>query len=108
MGFSKKHQVDGDSIEGKIWVISGLTTMCAPLKSVSINGEYDESLDSGSTTPTKEESRVPEKFRCPPPPRKRRPVSNCQRKGDVEYFTSPELDSFFEHFANSERGKCIS
>ncbi|KAK1410089.1 hypothetical protein QVD17_36622 [Tagetes erecta] len=98
MGFSKKLQVDGESIEGKKWVISGIT-ICAPLKAVStktVNSEYDESSNSGSTTPTTKESRLPEKLHCPPPPpRKRRPVSKCYRKGDVEFFSSPELDSFF-------------
>ncbi|KAI3793928.1 hypothetical protein L1987_36551 [Smallanthus sonchifolius] len=111
MGFSKKHQLDGDSIEGKKWVISGSgIILCAPLKSVSTkkaSGECDESSKSGSTTPTTKES-MPEKFQCPPPPRKRRPASNCHRKGDIEFFTSPELDSFFEHFANAERAKCVN
>ncbi|XP_042755691.1 cyclin-dependent protein kinase inhibitor SMR6 [Lactuca sativa] len=109
MGFSKKHQVDGDIMEGKTWVISGIT-MCAPLRCVSTNkanGETDEGSNSGSTTPTLKESRLPEKFRCPPPPapKKRRPVSKCQKNGDIQFFTSPELDSFFENFANAERAK---
>ncbi|XP_076942599.1 cyclin-dependent protein kinase inhibitor SMR8-like [Bidens hawaiensis] len=111
MGFSKKHQVDGDSIEGKKWVISGIA-----LKPLTNNNnkrkgeEFDEGTNSGSTTPTTKESRVPEKFDCPPPPpRKRRPASSsCHRKGDVEYFNSPELDLFFEQFANSERRKYVS
>ncbi|KAL8193533.1 hypothetical protein R6Q57_026668 [Mikania cordata] len=103
MGFTKKHQGDGDSMEGKKWVISGIA-MCAPLKPVSTknaNGEFDD----GSTTPTMEGLRIPEKIQCPPPPRKRRPVSNCHRKKDIEFFTSPELDSFFQNFANAERLK---
>ncbi|KAI3722275.1 hypothetical protein L2E82_33307 [Cichorium intybus] len=108
MGFSKKHQVDGDSIEGKIWVISG-NTMCAPLRPISTNkanGEADDDSNSGSTTPTGKESRLPEKFTCPPlPPRKRRTVSSSRKKGDIEFFTSPELDSFFDNFANAERAK---
>ncbi|KVI09195.1 cyclin-dependent protein kinase inhibitor SMR6-like [Cynara cardunculus var. scolymus] len=110
MGSSKKYQVDGDLIEGKIWVIAGIT-ICAPLRSISmkkVNDEDDESSNSGSTTPTAKESRLPEKFPCPPPPRKLRPVSSCQNNGDIVYFTSPELDSLFEQFANAERAKSSS
>lgn len=110
MGFSKKLQVDGESIEGKNkkWVISGIT-IYAPLKLVStenVIGEYDESLNSGSMTPTTMESRLLEKLDCPPPPpRKLRPVSKCYTKGDVDFFSSPELDSFFQHFEKVERVK---
>lgn len=94
MGLVKKHQVD----------VAGIA-MCPPLRSVStktLSGECDEK--SGSTTPTTKEF----KLSCPPPPRKRRPVSKCRKNGDIEFFTSPELDSFFDYFANAETRKCRS
>ncbi|KAL7610889.1 cyclin-dependent protein kinase inhibitor SMR6 [Lactuca sativa] len=100
MGFSKKHQVDGESLEGKKWVIAGIT-MRAPLKSLSIKKAKEEDDDddntiSGNTTPTSKDSRIPEALPCPPPPRKRRPVSTCHNNGNMEFFTSPELDSLFK------------
>ena len=97
-------------MEGKTWVISGIS-ICSPLRSVSTNKacrETDDDLNSGSTTPTARESRLPEKFICPPAPRKRRPVSKCQKNGDIQFFTSPELDSFFEDFANAQKAKSCS
>lgn len=97
MGFSKKHQADGISVTS--------------LKSVSTkkaNSGDDECLNSGSTTPTTKGSKLPEKTSCPPAPRKLRPVSNCRKIEVVEFFPSPELDSFFESFASAERAKCRS
>ncbi|KAL8200753.1 hypothetical protein R6Q57_012092 [Mikania cordata] len=106
MGLSKKNQVDGESLEGKKWVIAGIT-MRAPLKLLSTRNvkEYDDDDDdddeddeskSGNTTPTSKDSRIPEIFRCPPPPRKHRQVSTCHNYGNREFFTSPELDSLFK------------
>ncbi|KAI3823992.1 hypothetical protein L1987_05439 [Smallanthus sonchifolius] len=92
MGFSKKHQVDMG--------FAGIT-MRAPLKSLSTrrmkedDGDDDNSR-SGNTTPTSKDSRIPEALPCPPPPRKRRPVSTCQNNANREFFTSPELDSLFK------------
>ncbi|CAH1420622.1 unnamed protein product [Lactuca virosa] len=103
MGFSKKHQADGDSKEGNKWMIAGIT-LRAPLKSISTkisNKEDDENSKSGSTTPTSNQSRIPEVLPCPPPPRKRRPVSTCHNNGNMEFFTSPDIDSFFKVFPNS-------
>ncbi|XP_076960637.1 cyclin-dependent protein kinase inhibitor SMR6-like [Bidens hawaiensis] len=89
MGFSKKHQ-DGESLAG--------ITMRAPLKSLSTRRvkEDDENLNSGETTPTSKGSRIPEPAACPPPPRKRRPVSTCLNHANREFFTSPELDNLFK------------
>ncbi|XP_071692608.1 cyclin-dependent protein kinase inhibitor SMR6-like [Rutidosis leptorrhynchoides] len=96
MGFSKKH--DGESLEGKKWVIAGIT-MRAPLKSLSTKKVREDdggNLNSGSTTPTSKGSKIPEVLPCPPPPRKRRPVTACHHNGNHrEFFTSPELDSLF-------------
>ncbi|KAL8229111.1 hypothetical protein R6Q59_005554 [Mikania micrantha] len=96
MGFSKKHQVDGESLEGKKWVIAGIT-MRAPLRCLSTRKtkEDDDNSNSGNTTPTSKDSRIPEALPCPPPPRKRRPVATCQNNANREFFTSPELDSLF-------------
>ncbi|KAK1423261.1 hypothetical protein QVD17_18558 [Tagetes erecta] len=100
MGFTKKVQVDGESLEGKKWVIAGIT-MRAPLKSLSTRKMKEDEVDddnsnSGNTTPTSKDSRLPETLPCPPPPRKRRPVATCHNIGNKEFFTSPELDSLFK------------
>ncbi|KVH92796.1 cyclin-dependent protein kinase inhibitor SMR6-like [Cynara cardunculus var. scolymus] len=103
MGFSKKHQADSESMEGKKWMIAGIT-LRAPLKPISTkisNEEDDETSNSGSTTPTSNQSRIPEVLPCPPPPRKRRPVSTCHNNGNREFFTSPDIDSFFKIFPNT-------
>ncbi|KAD3641082.1 hypothetical protein R6Q59_003740 [Mikania micrantha] len=106
MGLSKKNQVDGESLEGKKWVIAGIT-MRAPLKLLSTRNakEYDDDdadiSNSGNTTPTSKDSRIPELFRCPPPPRKHRPVSTCHNYGNREFFTSPELDSLFKFMSKA-------
>ena len=100
MGVSKKHQVDEISIEteGKKWSIAGIA-IHAPLRSVTTKPEdresHDERDESCSTTPTAKESRIPEKFPCPPAPRKRRPTSICHYKGAREFFTPPDLETVF-------------
>ncbi|KAL0461705.1 UNVERIFIED_CONTAM: Cyclin-dependent protein kinase inhibitor SMR8 [Sesamum latifolium] len=99
MGFPKKHQVEvgKDSSEGKKWVIAGIAIM-APLKPVSTKAARDDCEDEdGSTTPTARESRIPEpeKLKCPPAPRKRRPASTCHYNGVREFFNPPELESVF-------------
>ncbi|KAF5763888.1 putative cyclin-dependent protein kinase inhibitor SMR [Helianthus annuus] len=103
MGFSKKHQVDGESLEGKKWVIAGIT-MRAPLKTLSTRRmkEDDENSNSGNTTPTSKDSRIPEVMTCPPPPRKRRPVVACHNHTNMEFFTSPELDNLFQLLSKSK------
>ncbi|KAI3768787.1 hypothetical protein L2E82_19621 [Cichorium intybus] len=105
MGYSKKHQADGESLKGKKWMIAGIA-LRAPLKSISTkvsNNEDDENSNSGSTTPTSNQSTIQEALSCPPPPRKRRPVSKCHNKGNMEFFTSPDIDSFFSVFPNTGR-----
>ncbi|KVI02450.1 cyclin-dependent protein kinase inhibitor SMR6-like [Cynara cardunculus var. scolymus] len=103
MGFSKKHQVDGESLEGKKWVIAGIA-MRAPLRSIVTKKvkEDDENSNSnsGDTTPTSKDSMIPEMLPCPPPPRKRRPVTTCY-SGNREFFTSPDLDSLFKLLSNA-------
>ncbi|KAL2246709.1 cyclin-dependent protein kinase inhibitor SMR6-like [Sesamum indicum] len=102
MGFSKKHQVEvGKESEGKKWVIAGIAIM-APLKPISREDSEDE---DGSTTPTARESRIPEpeKLKCPPAPRKRRPASTCHYNGVREFFNPPELESVF--ICHAERAK---
>ncbi|KAI3761912.1 hypothetical protein L1987_52335 [Smallanthus sonchifolius] len=106
MGFSKKNQADGDSKDGKRWMIAGIT-LHAPLKPVcakNSNGDDGDGTESGSTTPTSSGLRVVE---CPPPPRKLRPVSTCHVNGgggrNREFYTSPDIDSFFKVVLNSGR-----
>ncbi|KAL8233944.1 hypothetical protein R6Q59_020046 [Mikania micrantha] len=104
MGFSKKNQADGDSKEGKRWMIAGIT-LRAPLKRVStkkiINDvEEDGRSESGSTTPTSNRLTIAE---CPPAPRKLRPLSLCHGNANKEYYTSPDIDSFFKVVLNTGR-----
>ncbi|KAL1536487.1 cyclin-dependent kinase inhibitor SMR3-like protein [Salvia divinorum] len=97
MGFSKKHQIEMDrDSEAKKWVIAGIAIR-APLKPISTKprDDEDEGGDPCSTTPTARESRIQEKLPCPPPPRKRRPVSTCHFNGGREFFNPPELESIF-------------
>lgn len=69
---------------------------------ISIEEDDDgETCNSGSTTPTSNQSRIPEVLPCPPPPRKRRPVSTCHNNGNREFFTSPDIDSLFKIFPNT-------
>ncbi|XP_076913224.1 cyclin-dependent protein kinase inhibitor SMR6-like [Bidens hawaiensis] len=103
----KKNQADGgDSKEGKRWMIAGIS-LRAPLKPVTAkhsngNEEDEENHESGSITPTSSQLRVAV---CPPAPRKRRPESTCG-KGNREFYTSPEIDSFFKVVLNTGRAKC--
>lgn len=98
MGFSKKQHQDGESLDGKKWVIAGIT-MRAPLKSLStkkVKENDDDNTNSGNTTPTTKDSKIPESLPCPAAPRKHRPVSTCHYNGNREFFTSPDLDSLFK------------
>ncbi|PON41573.1 cyclin-dependent kinase inhibitor SMR3-like protein [Parasponia andersonii] len=104
MGFSKKSQIDGGiESEGRKWVIAGIPVRSAlrPINTKpkakdfeSGNGDGDDS-ESCSTTPTEKESRIPERLRCPPAPRKRRPSSRCNFNGVREFFTPPDLETVF-------------
>ncbi|XP_047318995.1 cyclin-dependent protein kinase inhibitor SMR6-like [Impatiens glandulifera] len=107
MGFSKKHQ--GIDLEGKKWVIAGKSIetpppAAAPLKRITTKSKVrdckkDDEYDSGSTTPTAKESRIPERLACPPAPMKRRPTARCHynnNNGAREFFTPPDcLESVF-------------
>lgn len=87
MGFSKKNDC----------MIGGIT-MCAPL-SVSTKkvSSADDEGANGSTTPKAKELRLLE---CPMAPRKHKAVKRSEKSEKVEFFTSPELDLFFDNFAN--------
>ncbi|CAA3016851.1 cyclin-dependent protein kinase inhibitor SMR6-like [Olea europaea var. sylvestris] len=100
MGFSKKLQVEGGTeSESKKWLISGIP-IWAPLKSISTKPQEGcEDEDVRSTTPTGRESRIAEKLRCPPAPRKRRPTSSCHFNGGRDFFNPPDLESVFVRHA---------
>ncbi|KAE8021485.1 hypothetical protein FH972_007370 [Carpinus fangiana] len=87
MGVSKKLQVDGGLVRPS-------------LKPISTKARGKESQDDDeaarSTTPTAKEARIPERFPCPPAPRKRRPASRCHFEGVREFFTPPDLESVFK------------
>ncbi|GER29507.1 hypothetical protein STAS_05366 [Striga asiatica] len=104
MGFSKTHQIEANKeSEGKKWVIVGVAVR-APLKPIATKAREDNS-DNGDTcptTPTARESKLPEKFSCPPAPRKRRPSSNCNFNGVREFFNPPDLESVFLCHAERE------
>ncbi|XP_062106930.1 cyclin-dependent protein kinase inhibitor SMR6 [Humulus lupulus] len=105
MGFSKKSQIDGGfESEGKKWVIAGISVRSSlkPIKTKTLKAKDCESdngddydSESCSTTPTSKESRIPERLRCPPAPRKRRPSSRCNFNGVKEFFAVPDLETVF-------------
>ncbi|CAH8357073.1 unnamed protein product [Eruca vesicaria subsp. sativa] len=102
MGFSKKSQFDGglDS-EGKKWVIAGIgiRTSLKPVKTKLRAPETEaevEEEEECSKTPTAKEAKIPEKLKCPPAPRKRRPALKCRSNAVTEFFTPPEdLETVF-------------
>lgn len=100
MGFSKKSQLDGglDS-DGKKWVIAGISKRASlkpvktKLRAPEIETEVEEEC---STTPTAKEARIPDKLKCPPAPRKRRPALKCRSNAIREFFTPPpDLETVF-------------
>ncbi|KAM3361442.1 cyclin-dependent protein kinase inhibitor SMR6 [Capsicum galapagoense] len=96
MGFSKKHQVEGNKEENKKYVIAGIAIL-APLRSISTKRKEEDSEDEEecSTTPTTRDSRIPERLPCPPAPMKRRPKSTCHYNSVREFFNPPDLESVF-------------
>ncbi|RID65895.1 hypothetical protein BRARA_D01067 [Brassica rapa] len=102
MGFSKKSQLDGglDS-DGKKWVIAGigirasLKPVKTKLRAPETEAEVEEEEEC-STTPTAKEAKIPEKLKCPPAPRKRRPALKCRSNAVIEFFTPPDdLETVF-------------
>ncbi|KAF5726725.1 hypothetical protein HS088_TW22G00407 [Tripterygium wilfordii] len=97
MGYSEKTQVGGLEMEDKKWVIAGIP-LRAPLKQIYTNPmETDRESEecSTTTTPTGEETRIPSRLGCPPPPpRKRKPSLKCNY-GVREFFTPPDLETVF-------------
>ncbi|CAH2080054.1 unnamed protein product [Thlaspi arvense] len=105
MGFSKKSQLDGglDS-DGKKWVIAGISIRASlkpvktKLRAPEIGTEVEENCynEERSTTPTASEAKIPEKLKCPPAPRKRRPALKCRSNAVKEFFTPPsDLETVF-------------
>ncbi|KAL1216047.1 Cyclin-dependent protein kinase inhibitor SMR6 [Cardamine amara subsp. amara] len=107
MGFSKKSQFDGglDS-DGKKWVIAGISIRSSlkPVKTKlrvpEIEAEVEKDCyndeEECSTTPTAKEAKIPEKLKCPPAPRKRRPALKCRSNVVREFFTPPsDLETVF-------------
>jgi hypothetical protein len=98
MGFSEK--VDGGlETEGKKWVIAGIP-LRAPLKPIYTNPAEKEWVGTDgqeecSTTPTREEARIPTRLTCPPAPRKRKSSFKCNYGGVREFFTPPDLETVF-------------
>lgn len=108
MGSSKKPQVGrGLDSDGKQWVIAEISIRASlkPLKmklrKPERETEAEEEIYSGSEeycciTPTAKEAKAPEKLKCPPAPRKRRPALKCRSNVGVEYFVPPsDLETVF-------------
>nr|GEV67690.1 cyclin-dependent protein kinase inhibitor SMR6 [Tanacetum cinerariifolium] len=93
--FKKNQQPNAANSEGNKWI--GIK-----LKPISTKKNKNEKEDEDSTTPTSNHSRIPKVLPCPPPPRKRRPVSTCH-DGNMEFFTSPDIESLFKMFPNAGR-----
>ncbi|XP_021901145.1 cyclin-dependent protein kinase inhibitor SMR6-like [Carica papaya] len=101
MGFSGKPQVvdGGIESEGKRWVIAGIPSR-AQLTTIFTTppdkDQTDNAAEEGCKTPTSEESKIPTKLTCPPPPpRKRKPSLKCNYGANREFFTPPDLESVF-------------
>ncbi|KAL5703575.1 hypothetical protein ACHQM5_022107 [Ranunculus cassubicifolius] len=95
MGFSEKLQVDGGlDTEGKKWVVSGIQVR-GPLRRINTKELKIEEEEENLTTPTAEDVKIPEKLKCPPPPRKRRVSSKCNFNGVRDFFNPPDLESVF-------------
>ncbi|KAE8716561.1 transcription initiation factor TFIID subunit 5-like isoform X1 [Hibiscus syriacus] len=111
MGVPGKPQVDGGEVlesDAKKWVIAGIS-LRAPLKSIYTNPvdhhkdtettitdkEEDQESCSTSTTPTGREAGIPTSLTCPPPPMKRKPSLKFNFGSAREFFTPPDLDTFF-------------
>ncbi|KAL2347372.1 hypothetical protein Fmac_001372 [Flemingia macrophylla] len=99
MGFSEKPQVE-ESDSTRKWVIAGIS-LRAPLKPIYTTVEKedqdeDDMEECNSTTPKGEEAKIPTSFKCPPPPRKRKPSLKCHYRGGArEFFTPPDLETVF-------------
>lgn len=88
--------MDGLESEGKKWIIAGVS-MRSSVRPINTKTKQkiSENDDDESTTPTAEETRIPERLPCPPAPRKQRPPSRCNFDGVREFFTPPDLESVF-------------
>ncbi|XP_010435893.1 PREDICTED: cyclin-dependent protein kinase inhibitor SMR3-like [Camelina sativa] len=110
MGFSKKSQFDGGlESDRKKWVIAGISIRATlkPVKTKQLRAPpeieaeveedcYKEEEEECLTTPTAKEAKIPEILKCPPAPRKRRPVSKCRSNAVREFFTPPsDLEAVF-------------
>ncbi|EOA17682.1 hypothetical protein CARUB_v10006053mg [Capsella rubella] len=112
MGFSKKSQYEGGlESDGKKWVIAGIsiratlkpvkTKLLRPPPEIEAEVEEDyyneeEECSTTTTTPTAKEAKIPEKLKCPPAPRKRRPALKCRSNAVTEFFTPPDdLETVF-------------
>ncbi|XP_057418377.1 cyclin-dependent protein kinase inhibitor SMR6-like [Lotus japonicus] len=106
MGLSENVQVEGAfESDNRKWVIAGIA-LRAPLKPIytaHVEKEIREDSEPEEclTTPTGEESRIPTVFTCPPAPRKRKPSLQCNYRGVVrKFFTPQELETVFIQRAN--------
>lgn len=102
MGCSGKLQAEsGLETEGKKWVIAGISTrmQLSQIRTKPREREGEEEEEEASfRTPTSKEARIPEKFLCPPAPRKRgaRPAPRRRRNDVKEFFPTPDdLESLF-------------
>ncbi|VVB09379.1 unnamed protein product [Arabis nemorensis] len=107
MGFSKKSQLDGGlDTDGKKWVIAGISIRAslkpvkAKLRAPEVEAGVEEDCcydeEECSTTPTAKETKIPEKLKCPPAPRKKRPALKCRSNAVREFFTPPpDLETVF-------------
>ncbi|XP_010514475.1 PREDICTED: uncharacterized protein LOC104790418 [Camelina sativa] len=100
MGISKKHQVGrGLDTDGEKWVFAEISIResLKPVKTKLKKTERESiSAEEICVTPTRKESTISEKLKCPAAPRKRRPVLKCRSNVRIEYFVPPsDLESVF-------------
>ncbi|KAF8058813.1 hypothetical protein N665_1241s0007 [Sinapis alba] len=97
MGSSKKSQ---KWVIAEISIRASLKPVKTKLRTPETETEAGEEQCNGSEgyciTPTAKETKISEKLKCPPAPRKRRPALKCRSNVGVEYFVPPsDLETVF-------------
>ncbi|CAN8266174.1 unnamed protein product [Cochlearia groenlandica] len=91
MGFSNKADI---SIRASLKPVK--TKLKKPERVIEAEEERYNGGELCCVTPTAKEAKVSKKLKCPPAPRKRRPVFKCRSNVVVEYFIPPcDLETVF-------------
>ncbi|KFK33676.1 hypothetical protein AALP_AA5G045300 [Arabis alpina] len=96
MVFSKKSQV-GKWVLTEFSIRGTLKPVKTKIRKVEKETEAEgEGNGRSCMSPTANEAKKTEKLKCPPAPRKRRPVLKCRRNVVINYFVTPlDLETVF-------------